>query len=146
MIRSSQERYPGWEGSGTSFRIPALTGEPVPRRVDPGEGVLAGYINGSGLLRIRVTREYAQSSVAKILSLVENAAARKAPTEKFLTAFARWYTPLVVFTALGLAALPPLLFPGETFSSWLYRGLILLVISCPCALVVSIPRLLRWYR
>lgn len=126
--------------SGTSFLdTSALTGEPVPRRVDPGEGVLAGYINGSGLLRIRVTREYAQSSVAKILSLVENAAARKAPTEKFLTAFARWYTPLVVFTALGLAALPPLLFPGETFSSWLYRGLILLVISCPCALVVSIP-------
>lgn len=126
--------------AGTTFvDTSALTGEPVPRRVDTGEGVWAGYINGSGLLRIRVTREYAQSSVARILSLVENAAARKAPTEKFLTTFARWYTPLVVFTALALATVPPLLLPGATFSSWLYRGLILLVISCPCALVVSIP-------
>ncbi|NLJ33505.1 MAG: cadmium-translocating P-type ATPase [Firmicutes bacterium] len=126
--------------SGTSFvDTSALTGESVPRRVEPGEGALAGYINGSGLLRVRVSREYAQSSVAKILALVENAAARKAPTEKFLTAFARWYTPLVVFIALALTVFPPLLLPGAVFSQWLYRGLILLVISCPCALVVSIP-------
>ncbi|MGB3933339.1 MAG: heavy metal translocating P-type ATPase, partial [bacterium] len=136
------ERLPldGEVVSGSSFvDTSALTGEPVPRRVEAGDGVLAGFINGSGLLRIRVTKSYSESSVARILNLVENAAARKAPTEKFITAFAGWYTPLVVFGAVAVALLPPLIIPGATFSQWIYRALILLVISCPCALVVSIP-------
>jgi Cd2+/Zn2+-exporting ATPase len=126
--------------AGTSFvDTSTLTGESRPRRVKTGEEILAGVINGSGLLQIRVTREFQDSSVAKILELVENAAARKAPTEKLITLFARWYTPLVVLLTLLLAVLPPLLLPGATFDTWLYRALVLLVISCPCALVVSVP-------
>lgn len=126
--------------AGTSFiDTSTLTGESRPRKIQAGEEILAGAINGSGLLQIRVTREFQDSSVAKILWLVENAAARKAPTEKLITLFARWYTPLVVLLTLLLAILPPLLLPGATFGTWLYRALILLVISCPCALVVSVP-------
>lgn len=117
----------------------ALTGESRPKKTNVGEEILAGVINGGGLLQVRVTRKFQDSSVAKILELVENAAARKAPTEKLITAFARWYTPLVVLLTLFLAVLPPLLIPGATFKTWIYRALIVLVISCPCALVVSVP-------
>lgn len=117
----------------------ALTGESKPRRVEAGIQILSGVINGSGLLRIRVDKEYAESSVSKILELVENAAERKAPAELFITRFAGWYTQLVVVGALITAFLPPLVIPGAELSAWVYRALILLVISCPCALVVSIP-------
>ncbi|NLJ55848.1 MAG: heavy metal translocating P-type ATPase [Firmicutes bacterium] len=117
----------------------ALTGESRPRKAMVGEEILAGVINGNSLLQVRVTRKFQDSSVAKILELVENAAARKAPTEKLITAFARWYTPLVVLLTLFLAVFPPLLIPGATFKTWIYRALIVLVISCPCALVVSVP-------
>lgn len=117
----------------------ALTGEFVPREVEVGSGILAGFININGLLRVQVTKEYGQSTVARILELVENASAKKAPTENFITKFAHYYTPAVVFGALLLACLPPLIFPGATFSEWLNRALIFLVVSCPCALVLSIP-------
>ncbi|WP_088553886.1 heavy metal translocating P-type ATPase [Calderihabitans maritimus] len=117
----------------------ALTGESVPRKAEAGDEVLAGMVNTSGLLTVRVTKKFEESSAAKILDLVENAGSRKAPTEKFITKFSRYYTPAVVFGALALAVVPPLIIPGATFSEWVYRALILLVISCPCALVVSIP-------
>ncbi len=116
-----------------------LTGEPMPLSVGPGQEVLAGGINQSGAMLIRVLRPFAQSSISRILELVENAAARKAHTEKFITSFARYYTPGVVFAAAAIALLPPLLVAGATFDTWVYRALVLLVISCPCALVVSIP-------
>jgi Cd2+/Zn2+-exporting ATPase len=116
----------------------ALTGEPVPRSVEVGETVLAGMINKKGTLTVKVSKLLAESSIAKILDLVENATGKKAETEKFITTFARSYTPVVVFGALAVALLPPLL-RGESFSTWIYRALVLLVISCPCALVVSIP-------
>lgn len=117
----------------------ALTGEPVPRRVGPGDPVPAGAINGSGLLRIKVLKEYGESSLVKIFKLVEEAATRKAKTEQFITRFARFYTPVVVGGAVALALIPPLVIPGAAFSTWFYRALVLLVISCPCALVISIP-------
>ncbi|ANF97142.1 heavy metal translocating P-type ATPase [Paenibacillus bovis] len=117
----------------------ALTGESVPREVAPGKEVLGGCINKNGLLTVKVTRMFSESSVAKILELVENASSKKAPTEKFITRFARYYTPEVVIIAAMLAVVPPLLISGATFSDWIYRALIFLVISCPCALVVSIP-------
>jgi Cd2+/Zn2+-exporting ATPase len=117
----------------------ALTGEPVPRRVSPGDPVPAGAINGSGLLRVKVLKEYSESSLAKIFKLVQEAAARKAKTEKFITRFARIYTPAVVGGAAALALIPPLIIPGAAFNTWFYRALVLLVISCPCALVISIP-------
>lgn len=117
----------------------ALTGESVPVRVSPGDSVLAGMVNTSGLLTVKVTRRFSESSLAKILHLVENAATRKAPTEKFITKFARYYTPAVVLAAAALAFLPPLIIPGADLGQWVQRALILLVISCPCALVVSIP-------
>lgn len=117
----------------------ALTGEPVPREVAKGSEILAGTVNGAGLLTVRVTKPFNQSAVARILELVEGAAERKAPTEKFITAFSRYYTPAVVLAALGLAIIPPLLIPGASFASWIYRALVLLVIACPCALVISIP-------
>ncbi|SHN87086.1 heavy metal translocating P-type ATPase [Desulfitobacterium chlororespirans] len=116
----------------------ALTGESVPRSVKVGDSVLAGIINTSGVLTVRVTREFADSSVQKILDLVENASARKAKTEKFITTFARYYTPAVVVIALGIALIPPL-FMGGDFREWLYRAMTILVISCPCALVISVP-------
>ncbi|MEA5627510.1 heavy metal translocating P-type ATPase [Nostoc sp. UHCC 0251] len=117
----------------------ALTGESVPRTVRLGETVLAGMINKMGVLSIRVTKLFGDSSIAKILDLVQNAKSKKAETEKFITKFARYYTPIVVFTSLGVALLPPLFISGATSSEWIYRALILLVISCPCGLVISIP-------
>ncbi|MGI6441874.1 MAG: heavy metal translocating P-type ATPase [Peptoniphilaceae bacterium] len=117
----------------------ALTGESVPRRVRAGDEVLSGSIDKDGVLELIVTRTFGESTMAKILALVENAAAKKAPTEQFITKFARIYTPAVVMAALLLAVLPPLFLPGALFSDWLYRALIFLVVSCPCALVVSIP-------
>jgi Cd2+/Zn2+-exporting ATPase len=125
---------------GTSFvDTAALTGESVPRKVNIKDEVMAGMINQSGLLTIKVNKLFGESSVSKILELVENATSQKAETEKFITTFARYYTPIVVIGALLLAVLPPLLFAGQTFSDWIYRALVVLVISCPCALVISIP-------
>ncbi|PSF39577.1 cadmium-translocating P-type ATPase [Aphanothece hegewaldii CCALA 016] len=117
----------------------ALTGESVPRSVNVGDVVLAGTINQSGVLTLRVTKLFAESSVAKILDLVENASSKKAETEKFISRFARYYTPAVVFISLAVALLPPLFIPGATHQEWVYRALVLLVISCPCGLVISIP-------
>lgn len=116
-----------------------LTGEPVPRSVKPGDPVLAGQINQTEALTIRVTRFFKESSIAKILHLVENATARKARTENFITTFARYYTPAVVAIAAVIAFVPPWLIPDASFKTWVYRALVLLVISCPCALVISIP-------
>jgi Cd2+/Zn2+-exporting ATPase len=125
---------------GTSYLdTSALTGESVPRSVSPGEKIMAGMVNSHGLLKVKVEKTFGESSVSKILSLVQNASARKAQTEQFITRFARYYTPAVVFTALAIAFVPPLVFTGQSFSKWLYRALTMLVISCPCALVVSIP-------
>ena len=117
----------------------ALTGESVPRKVTSGEEILSGSINQDGLLTIEVEKEFKDSTVSRILDLVENAASEKAPTENFITKFARYYTPAVVFGALSLAFIPPLFISGAAFSDWIYRALIFLVVSCPCALVVSIP-------
>ncbi|MHB1391870.1 MAG: heavy metal translocating P-type ATPase [Clostridia bacterium] len=117
----------------------ALTGESVPREVEAGDDVLGGFINKNGLLTVEVTKEFGESTVSKILDLVQNASSKKAPTENFITKFARYYTPGVVFIALALAVVPPLVIPGADFSEWLYRALVFLVVSCPCALVVSIP-------
>ncbi|MHB1420354.1 MAG: heavy metal translocating P-type ATPase [Bacillota bacterium] len=142
IIIKPGERVPldGEVLEGTSFLdTSALTGESVPRKVEVGENILAGMINTDGLLTVRVTKSYAESSVARILELIENAAGRKAPTEQFITAFSRYYTPAVVFGALAVAVVPPLVIPGATFSEWIYRALVMLVISCPCALVISIP-------
>lgn len=117
----------------------ALTGESVPRTVEPGSSVLSGFVNTSGLLTVEVSKEFGESTVSKILELVQNASSKKAPTEKFITKFSRYYTPVVVIVALLLAVVPPLVAPGAQFADWVYRALIFLVISCPCALVVSIP-------
>ena len=115
-----------------------LTGESVPQRIAPGSRVLAGTINLNAALRVEVTTAFADSSIARILEMVENAVARKAPTERFITRMARWYTPAVTGIALLVAVLPPLFGLGP-FSQWIYRALVLLVISCPCALLISIP-------
>jgi len=125
---------------GNSFvDTSALTGESVPRSVKINDIILAGMINKSGLLTISVTKRFGESSISRILELVENASIKKAETEKFITTFARYYTPVVVFGALLLAIIPPLFFSGQTFTDWIYRALVVLVISCPCALVISIP-------
>jgi Cd2+/Zn2+-exporting ATPase len=125
---------------GSSFvDTSALTGESVPRKVKDKDTVLSGMINQTGVLTITVTKIFSESSVSKILELVENASSKKAETEKFITTFAKYYTPIVVIGALLLAILPPLLFSGQTFGDWIYRALVVLVISCPCALVISIP-------
>lgn len=116
-----------------------LTGESVPRKVGVGDNILGGVINKKGLLTIEVEKEYEDSTIAKILELVQNASSKKAPTEKFITKFARYYTPGVVFAAVALAIIPPLFIEGATFSQWIYRALAFLVVSCPCALVISIP-------
>ncbi len=116
-----------------------LTGESVPRKFNIDDEVFSGTINKTGLLKIKVNKPFNESSVSKILELVENASGNKAETEKFITKFARYYTPFVVFTAIGIAVIPPLFFTGATFEDWLYRALVILVISCPCALVISIP-------
>ncbi|KXS49835.1 heavy metal-(Cd/Co/Hg/Pb/Zn)-translocating P-type ATPase [Halanaerobium congolense] len=110
----------------------------MPKDVVEGDQVLSGMINLNKLITVRVTKEYKDSTVKKILELVENASSKKAPTEQFISKFARYYTPFVVFTAVLVAVLPPLL-TGAAFSQWFYRSLIFLVVSCPCALVVSIP-------
>lgn len=119
--------------------VSALTGESMPEPVEPGDQVLSGSINTSGLLTLRVEKLFTDSTVSRILDLVENASSKKAPTEQFISRFAKVYTPIVVLLALALATLPPLLVPGAIFSDWLYRGLVFLVVSCPCALVISIP-------
>jgi len=123
----------------SSVDLSALTGESLPRDMAAGNEILSGSINLSGPLLIEVAKPYAESTVARILDLVQNASSQKAPTEAFITKFARYYTPAVVFTALALAIIPPLAVPGATFSEWVYRALIFLVVSCPCALVISIP-------
>lgn len=116
----------------------ALTGEAVPRKVRAGDDIISGCVNGSGLLRVEVTKEFDDSTVAKILELVENASSKKARVENFITRFARYYTPVVVAGAVALAILPPLLF-GQSWAEWVRRACIFLVISCPCALVISVP-------
>lgn len=116
----------------------ALTGESIPQTVNVGDEILSGCINQSGVLKLKVTKSFGESTVSKILELVENASSKKAPTEKFITKFARYYTPIVVFIALATAIIPPI-FTGESFSVWISRALIMLVISCPCAIVVSVP-------
>lgn len=123
----------------SSIDTSALTGESIPRDVEIGNDVLSGTINKNGVLTVKVAKEFGESTVSKILELVENASSRKAPTENFITKFARYYTPVVVIVATLLAIIPPIFISGATFSDWLYRALIFLVISCPCALVVSIP-------
>ena len=123
----------------SSLETKALTGEAMPQSVNVGEQILSGCINQSGTLKVKVTKVYSDSTVAKILELVENAASQKAPTERFITKFARYYTPAVVIAALALAFIPPLILGFEVFSEWFRRALIFLVISCPCALVISIP-------
>lgn len=117
----------------------ALTGESIPRELEPGNDALSGCINKNGVLTIEVTKDFDDSTVSRILDLIQNASRRKAPTEKFITKFARYYTPAVVFSALALAIIPPLVIPGALFSDWIYRALVFLVVSCPCALVISIP-------
>ena len=116
----------------------ALTGESMPRDVEPGMEVISGCINQTGILTIRTTKKYGESTVAKILDLVENASDKEGKTENFISRFARYYTPIVVFAAIALAVLPPLV-TGQPFTVWIYRALTFLVISCPCALVISIP-------
>lgn len=117
----------------------ALTGESVPREVEAGSEVLSGFINKNGVLTVEVKKTFGESTVTKILDLVQNASSRKAPTENFITKFARYYTPVVVLIAVALAVVPPVVMEGATFSEWLYRSLVFLVISCPCALIISIP-------
>lgn len=117
----------------------ALTGENIPRKVESGDEVLSGCINQDGILELEVIKEYGESTVSKILNLVENASNKKSKSEKFITKFAKYYTPIVVIIALLLAILPPLIIKDATFSDWIYRALSFLVVSCPCALVISIP-------
>jgi Cd2+/Zn2+-exporting ATPase len=117
----------------------ALTGESLPWDVEKGSSVLSGSINKSGLLTVEVSKLFGESTVSKILDLVQNAGCKKSVTENFITKFARYYTPVVVFSALALAVLPPLLVPGAVFTEWINRALVFLVVSCPCALVISIP-------
>lgn len=123
----------------SSLDTAALTGESVPRDIEPGQEIISGTINLTGVLKIEVTKRYENSTVAKVLELVENAGSRKASVEKFITKFARYYTPIVVGLAVLLAVVPPLAVSGENFSDWLYNAMIFLVISCPCALVISVP-------
>ena len=123
----------------TQVDASALTGESVPRSVREGDTVLAGMINKLGMVTLVVTRPFGESSISRILELVENATHKKAKAELFFTTFARYYTPVIVVLSLLTAVLPPLLNETQTFSTWIYRALVILVISCPCALVVSIP-------
>ncbi len=117
----------------------ALTGEPIPKKVNVGEEVLSGCINLDGVIKIETTKEYEESTVSKILELVENASSKKSKSERFITKFAKYYTPIVVIIAIVLAIVPPLIIKNTTFSEWIYRALSFLVVSCPCALVISIP-------
>ena len=117
----------------------ALTGESVPREVEVGSDILSGCININGVITAEVTKEFGESTVSKILDLVENASSKKSNSEQFITKFARYYTPVVVIISVFLAIIPPLVIDGATFSDWIYRALAFLVVSCPCALVISIP-------
>ncbi len=142
IIIKPGERVPldGEVVEGTTFLdTVALTGESVPRKVEVGEKVLSGSINKTGVIKVKVTKEYGDSTVTKIIELVQNASNRKAPTENFISKFAAYYTPVVVFGALGLAFIPLLVIDGAQISDWVYRALVFLVVSCPCALVISIP-------
>lgn len=123
----------------STFDTSALTGESLPREAKAGDDVLSGFINKNGLIEIQVAKVFSESTVSKILYLMENAGSKKSKTENFITKFARYYTPAVVITALIVAIIPPLLIQGAIFSDWIYRALIFLVVSCPCALVISIP-------
>ena len=123
----------------TSLDTKALTGEALPKEIEEKEQVLSGCINLNGVIKVKVTKEYGESTVSKILDLVENASSKKSKSENFITKFARYYTPVVVIIAVILAILPPLIISNATFSDWLYRALSFLVVSCPCALVISIP-------
>ena len=122
----------------TALNTVALTGESVPRNVEEGDEVISGCVNLSGLVKVRTTKAFGESTVAKIIDLVENAAESKSKSENFITKFARVYTPVVVFAALALAVIPPLLL-SQPFATWIYRALMFLVVSCPCALVISVP-------
>ena len=123
----------------SSLNISALTGESLPREIGQGDEILSGCVNINGLLTVKVTKAFGESTVSKILDLVENSAAKKAKTENFITRFAAVYTPLVVGAAVILAVLPPLLIDGALWADWIYRALNFLVVSCPCALVISVP-------
>ena len=123
----------------SSLDTKALTGQPLPKDVEEGEEVLSGCINLNGVLRVQITKEFEESTVSKILDLVENASSKKSKSENFITKFATYYTPIVVLIALVLAIVPPLIIDGAMFSDWIYRALSFLVVSCPCALVISIP-------
>ncbi len=123
----------------TTLDTKALTGESFPREVVEGEEVLSGCINLNGVIKVEVKKEYGESTVSKILELVENASSKKSKSENFITKFAKYYTPIVVIIAVILAIVPPLILGIETFSDWIYRALSFLVVSCPCALVISIP-------
>ena len=123
----------------TTLDTKALTGESLPREAKEGDKVLSGCINLNGVIKIKVEKEYGESTVSKILDLVENASSKKSKSENFITKFAKYYTPIVVIIALILAIIPPLVISGATFSDWIYRALSFLVVSCPCALVISIP-------
>ena len=141
IVIKAGERVPldGVVVSGTSFvDTSALTGESVPREVTEGSEIISGCVNGSGLLKVRTTKEFDDSTVAKILELVENASSKKAHVENFITKFAKYYTPIVVCAAVVLAFLPPIIL-GDGFAEWIQRACIFLVISCPCALVISVP-------
>jgi len=124
---------------GSMIDTSALTGESVPREVEVGSDILSGCININGVITAEVTKEFGESTVSKILDLVENASSKKSNSEQFITKFARYYTPVVVIIAVFLAIIPPLVIDGATFSDWIYRALAFLVVSCPCALVISIP-------
>ena len=141
IVIKAGERVPldGVVVSGTSFvDTSALTGESVPREVTEGSEIISGCVKGSGLLKVRTTKEFDDSTVAKILELVENASSKKAHVENFITKFAKYYTPIVVCAAVVLAFLPPIILGGG-FAEWIQRACIFLVISCPCALVISVP-------
>ena len=126
------------EGTG-SIDTSALTGESMPREVAENDEILSGSINLSSVIKMKVTKNFGESTISRILEMVENAGSRKAETEKFITKFCRYYTPAVVFSAIALAVIPPFIFKDASFSTWLYRALSFLVVSCPCALVVSVP-------
>ena len=123
----------------SSIDTSSLTGEALPKDVEAGDEVISGCINLSGVIKLKVTSMFEESTVSKILEMVENASSRKAPVENFITKFAKYYTPVVVFSAVALAIIPPLVIADATFSTWIYRALLFLVVSCPCALVISIP-------
>ena len=126
------------DGNG-SLDTSALTGESMPREINVNEEILSGSINLNSVIKVKVTKDYSESTISRILEMVENASSKKAPTEKFITKFCRYYTPIVVFSAVAVALIPPLLIKGAVFSTWFYRALSFLVVSCPCALVVSVP-------